>query len=143
MNFWEAVRTCLFPKYFEFRGRASRSEYWWFQLFIWLSIAALTHFGGTGVSYAGIGVTAVPQLAVTVRRLHDTDRSAWWMLLSPPGWLIPDRFFDWLGWIGIVIFSVWGIASLVFFWFMVQKGDAWENRYGLDPVPDAVLGLRP
>ena len=144
MGFLEAVRTCLFRKYLDFRGRAPRAEYWWFQVFVYVAVAAPNLFDSTALAHAVIGVTVVPRLAVTVRRLHDTDRSAWWLLLEAPGWVgfLLDDHLDSVGdFASFVFLLVWAIPSLVMFWFMVQKGDAWENRYGPDPVPDAVLGL--
>ena len=130
MGFLEAVRTCLFRKYADFQGRASRAEYWWFALFS-LVVPVVAFNSGPrfpGLLVTGVVVmllTAVPHLAVTVRRLHDTGRSGWWLLLGPVG-RIPG-----VGW----------IASLVLLWFLIQRGDAGGNRYGPNPVPDAVLGL--
>ena len=126
MGFVEAVRTCLFRKYVDFRGRASRAEYWWFQVFLGLMGAPVSFAGGELVWFLLIGIIALPNLAVTVRRLHDTDRSGWWALLFLVG------FSPWV---------VLQLASLVLVWFMVEKGDGFENRYGPNPAPDAVLGL--
>ncbi len=82
-------------RYAQFSGRASRSEFWWFQLFIlivFVPLHVLSFFAGYTGSEAlawismGLGVLVwlallVPLVAVTVRRLHDTDRSGWWYLL--------------------------------------------------------------
>ena len=144
MGIFEAVRTCLFSKYLDFRGRASRAEYWWFVVFgVSVNVAAAVA-GIRPLSYLVTALLVVPQMAVTVRRLHDTDRSGWWLLLSAPNWLdfILEDQADSVGWFGgFGFFLVGAIASLVLFWFMVQKGDAGENRYGPDPAPDTVLGL--
>lgn len=69
VSFGEAISTC-FKKYATFKGRARRSEYWWFMLFNFL-ITVVT---------CGIGsiVLLLPSWAVTVRRLHDNGRSGWW-----------------------------------------------------------------
>ncbi len=79
MSFSQAVRTC-FKKYATFNGVASRPEYWWFFLFNSI-VSTLLNF--TGV-YALRGlwtlIVLVPGLAVAVRRLHDSGRSAWWLL---------------------------------------------------------------
>lgn len=89
MTFFEAIVAC-FKKYAEFTGRASRSEFWWFFLFITLISAALAYVN----SYALSGVVSValvlPFLAAGARRLHDTCRSTWWLLfiLAPVGGLI-------------------------------------------------------
>ena len=80
MTFTESITTC-FSKYATFSGRASRSEYWWFFLFnllINLVIAGLAH--KLFIIYAL--ATFLPCLAVGIRRLHDTDRSGWWMLIA-------------------------------------------------------------
>ena len=95
MNFGEAISTC-FKKYVVFDGRASRSEYWWFALFTWLVNIALRF---VIPALAGLFALAVllPSLAVGARRLHDTNRSAWFLLL----WLIPI-----VGWIILLVFFV-------------------------------------
>ena len=130
MGFVEAVRTCLFRKYVDFRGRAARAEYWWFVLFTVLVRAVAASSGIWALGAAVGAVLALPRLAVTVRRLHDTNRSGWWALLSltdlrPPG----------VGW------QVAAAANIVLLVFMIRKGDAGENRYGSNPDPDLVLGL--
>ena len=144
MCFVEAVRTCLFRKFFQFRGRAARAEYWWFVVFGALLTGAAALAGTEQLAYLVAAVLFLPQLSVTARRLHDTDRSAWWVLLLSPGWLdsLSYRFFPEEVWTeSLVFFLGLLIAGLVLFWFMVQKGDAGENRFGADPVPDTVLGL--
>ncbi len=85
MGFGEAVSSGL-SKYATFSGRARRSEYWFFALFNFLvGVAA-------GILDAVIGITLLyplaalalllPGLAVAVRRLHDTGRSGWWLLIA-------------------------------------------------------------
>jgi uncharacterized membrane protein YhaH (DUF805 family) len=80
-------------KYATFEGRARRKEYWFFQLFNVLAVLVLALVdGATGTfsAEAGLGllsglyvlVILVPSIAVTVRRLHDTDRSGWWFLIG-------------------------------------------------------------
>jgi len=130
MDFMTAIRTC-FSKYVTFSGRAQRSEFWWFALFIWLVSIALsivdstlfgtvtTYDGGFEAStntpiLSGLFSLAVllPNLAVAVRRLHDTDRSGWWLLIG----LIPLIGF---------------IVLIVFFASVGTKG---QNRFGHDPL---------
>ncbi len=109
-------------QYVDFEGRARRKEYWVFVLFnIIFALIAMTldnvlgmasdvyFYGPVYILYA-IAVT-LPNLAVSVRRLHDTGRSGWMMLIS----LIPIIGGIWL----IVLFAV--------------EGQAGENEYGLDP----------
>jgi uncharacterized membrane protein YhaH (DUF805 family) len=111
-----------------FRGRASRSEFWWFQLFLLLGgiVAALLDLfantnllGGSPLATLFWLATIIPDLAVTVRRLHDTDSSGWWILLG----LIP--------FIGIIVLIAW--------W--CQKGTRGYNRFGADPLQPALSRL--
>ena len=100
MNFTEAVSS-VFSKYATFSGRARRSEFWWFALFN--LIASLVASGIDGV--LGLHIinplyslaTILPALAVGVRRLHDIDRSGWWVLIV----LIPI-----VGWIILIFWNV-------------------------------------
>ncbi|MDQ1287710.1 MAG: hypothetical protein QG622_1275 [Actinomycetota bacterium] len=85
MSFTEAVSTC-FSKYATFSGRARRSEFWYFTLFTWLLLAVGT-IADTVVGTSFItGLVALPiflpLLGVSVRRLHDTGRSGWFILLD-------------------------------------------------------------
>ncbi len=117
MDFQTAVRTCL-NKYTDFQGRAQRSEYWWFALFSLLVQLACTIVDS--VLGSEIGIVALlamlalflPSLAVTIRRLHDQDRSGWWVLLI----LIPF------------------IGSLVLLIMLIFKGTEGPNRFGQDPL---------
>ena len=81
LTFTDSIKVC-FQKYIDFNGRAPRSEYWWFALFCVVSQAIVNVI--PLVSFVGwmYGlVLLLPSLAVTVRRLHDTGRSAWWLLI--------------------------------------------------------------
>ncbi len=84
MSFAESIRTCL-TKYVDFKGRASRSEYWWFVLFIFLAYVGVGVVGSVAKAPALILVVPfallLPQLAAGVRRLHDTGKSGWWYLI--------------------------------------------------------------
>ena len=121
MSFTEAVGTCLKEKYFNFNDRAQRSEYWWFALFVWSVTIGLTVLdnlifnnpSGYGIFSTIWGLALLlPSIGVGVRRLHDLDKSGWWLLIS----LIP----------------VVGFIILVF-WF-VQQGTRAQNRFGADPL---------
>lgn len=106
MGFWESVRIC-FRKYFDFKGRARRSEYWWYFLFSVMAILIWTLLGTllaalpigmavkhiSGSETAGLTTMVVvlavpilflilPSFSVQVRRLHDTGRSGWWLTAS-------------------------------------------------------------
>ena len=119
MGFGQAV-SAAFQNYFNFSGRATRPEYWWFVLFlVVLGIAtAIVDFVVLGVDPASTSIgpvnaiftlaTIVPSLAVSVRRLHDIDRTGWWLLLA----LIPL--------IGFIILIVWAC----------QPSTPGPNRFG-------------
>ena len=112
----------VLEKYAVFEGRSRRSEYWYFVLFNFLISIALNIIDrgiGTYDSKATVGLLStiyalavlVPSIAVGIRRLHDTNRSGWWLLIA----LIPL--------IGAIILIV----------FMAQDSDASENQYGANP----------
>ena len=107
MNFGESVSTC-FKKYVVFDGRASRSEFWWFALLNFVVQLVLRFISPTLSILYSLAVL-LPSLAVGSRRLHDTNRSAWFLLLG----LIP---------------LVGGIILLVFF---VQEGKE-PNAYSTE-----------
>ncbi|MET3107323.1 uncharacterized membrane protein YhaH (DUF805 family) [Oxalobacteraceae bacterium GrIS 2.11] len=106
MNFTESVSVC-FSKYADFNGRATRSEYWWFVLFIFAVHAVLSLTGSHLIRGLFGFATLVPHLAVGARRLHDTDRSGWWQLLY---------FVPLIGWIFLLIWKV-------------QESDVGANRF--------------
>ncbi|WKL57089.1 DUF805 domain-containing protein [Asticcacaulis sp. ZE23SCel15] len=84
MGMGEAIQVCL-KKLLDFKGRASRSEFWWFYLFnVLVNISAVVLTAMTGIEAFGAASYAffVPGLAVGARRLHDINRSGWWQLLS-------------------------------------------------------------
>ena len=89
MSFGQSIKTC-FRKYATFEGRASRAEYWWFELFVVLfavlaSIVATMLSGGnveSGIFALLVLIIICPHLAVTCRRLHDVGLSGWWQILA-------------------------------------------------------------
>ena len=90
MSFTESIGTC-FRKYVDGNGRASRSEFWYFQLFLfilytisqWIDSAVFgTGLGETGIVYMVVALgTLLPAICATVRRLHDVNKSGWWILI--------------------------------------------------------------
>ena len=92
MTFVDSVRTC-FTKYADFKGCASPPEFWWWVLFNFIGTAALNVISYK-LSAVFTIVTLVPYVAVTARRLHDTDRSGWRQLLV----LIPI-----IGWVLLIV----------------------------------------
>jgi uncharacterized membrane protein YhaH (DUF805 family) len=85
VTFGEAVSDG-FSKYAMFRGRSSRSAYWWWTLFYVLILIGATIIDAAAKTpvFSALAWLAfiVPNLAVLVRRLHDTDRSGWWVLIG-------------------------------------------------------------
>jgi uncharacterized membrane protein YhaH (DUF805 family) len=77
----------VLQQYAVFEGRASRTEYWMFSLFnllIAIALGFLESIIGTGGAIYGLYalLILIPSIAVTVRRLHDTSRSGWWLLIA-------------------------------------------------------------
>lgn len=131
MSFAESVRTVL-SKYATFSGRARRSEFWWFALFVAVINIVLSALaaalggatpdpvtGQTSAGGAAVGILSLlvglalllPGLAVTVRRLHDTDRSGWWWFIA----LVPF------------------VGAIVLLVFELLPGTVGPNRFGPDP----------
>jgi uncharacterized membrane protein YhaH (DUF805 family) len=81
LSFATAVRTC-FKKYATFSGVATRPEYWWFFLFDFLGSIVFALTGVAALRLVWALALLLPGLAVAVRRLHDTGRSAWWILTA-------------------------------------------------------------
>ena len=89
MNIGQSISYC-FSNYFNFSGRGSRSEYWWFYLFATLcgfvgSVwdASMGDTSGNGMMYwLFTAATFLPAIAVGARRLHDVGKSGWWQLIS-------------------------------------------------------------
>jgi uncharacterized membrane protein YhaH (DUF805 family) len=99
MQIQEAVETCVTQKYADFNGCATRSEFWWFFLFVWV-IEALVAIAYEPLAGVFSLVMLVPSLAAGTRRLRDTEHSPWWwlMLLVPVvGWIVLVVFWAQLG----------------------------------------------
>ena len=83
MTFSDSVSVC-FKKYFVFEGRASRSEYWWFQLIVSPSYF-ISEVLDNEISFFFLGITLftlIPAISAGVRRLHDTNKSGFFLLIS-------------------------------------------------------------
>lgn len=139
MGFMEAVKVC-FSKYVTFSGRARRSEYWWFYLFNTI-VGIVLAFISEGLGNLYNVAVFLPWIAVTARRLHDVDRSGWWMLipLVPALLLIPATigvaFGEGSGAIAIYVLGALTIIGLiVVFVFTVMRGTTGPNRFGEDPI---------
>ncbi|MET8082144.1 DUF805 domain-containing protein [Streptomyces sp. NPDC005303] len=85
MSFADAARICLTAKYATFSGRARRAEYWWFSVVYMIAavvIAAICLAADSVLPGILLLLFIVPMLSVSVRRLHDTGRSGWRMLIA-------------------------------------------------------------
>ena len=134
MGFTDAVKNCVRNNYLGFSGRASRSEYWWFMLFLQIVpiVGYVLVFAYISVALGEEGATMsfetlmnllllpslvtlaflLPALSVSVRRLHDTGKSGWMLLIT----LIPC--------IGLILWLVW----------MIEDGQPHVNAYGAVPT---------
>lgn len=161
MGFFAAIKLA-FSKAFTLRGRASRSEYWWFLIFgsvIQVALELLCKYvdsvGLVSMAAAVLSVVVfvfllffiIAFLTLWVRRLHDVDRSGWWIFL--PLMMVP---------VGVALFCVHYVSSglmsmnqwpkeswfvllgtgvlawLVQFYWSVKKGTIGSNRFGTDPL---------
>lgn len=104
-----SVISC-FNKYFDFETRSSRKEFWYWQLFrilMFLTITYLESLGLSGLLFISNFIFLIPEIAVSIRRLHDINKSGWWILLS---------------------LTIIGIIPLTYFYCI--KGDDGANDYG-------------
>ena len=111
MNFIESIQTC-YKKFFDFSGRASKSEYWWFQLYNAIIYVLTFVFQGDLALLFSILVIAniIPTYAAAVRRIHDSDKSGWMVLIA----LIP-------------------LIGLYVIVLLLQDGSKGKNRFGPKP----------
>lgn len=120
VSFKEAVERALKENYYNFSGRASRSEFWWFYLFniILSAVIGIVFCWSENAMNIATGLVnlalLLPSLGLAVRRLHDIDKSGWWIFIS----LIPI-----IGWILLII------------WYC-KDSQMETNEYG--PVPNMV-----
>ncbi len=163
MNVWTAVKSC-FRQYVGFSGRAPRAEYWLWVLFCGVVSAVLHGLeGGAGHGSPGpIGsawslATFLPGLAVAVRRLHDTNRSGWWLALplvvmAVLGLALAAVLVEVEAMGGDVSASMaaamsprlvallfagaaWLVVVGLFLVWFCSRGTAGANRFGADPLP--------
>lgn len=110
MNFQNAVKICL-TKFVDIKGRASRSEYWWFVLFA-IIVNFIAYLINDNFQIIVSVILLVPLISVTVRRLHDSDTSGWWWFIT----FIPL------------------IGGLIILYFMIIEGTKGPNDYGEQPL---------
>jgi uncharacterized membrane protein YhaH (DUF805 family) len=119
MNFVEAVST-VFKKYFDFKSRSGRAEFWYYTLFIFIFtiITMLVDIFILNIPAEAAGpvnvifslITLIPSISVTARRLHDIGKSGWWQL---------------------IMLTIIGIIPLIY--WCCKKGDESRNKYGFNP----------
>lgn len=140
-------------RFAKFSGRAPRAEFWWFYLATIVVDRILTAVDSSLIGFEGILagsfslIILLPSIAVTVRRLHDTGRSGWWVVAmiallalavaSYVGGGLDESFEGPWAWSTVVL----GVAALTMavtlFVFTVSPGSPQTNRYGADPYgPD-------
>ncbi len=112
MTFFESIASC-FNNYVNFSGRATRSEYWWFALFCLLlkasTLLAIYYFPEWAqLEIFTSLILLLPSYAVTARRFHDLDMTAWWILIL----LLPI------------------LGAFVFLYWMCKAGEPGANRFG-------------
>ena len=123
MTFTQSIKHG-FSHYTDFSGRASRSEYWYWCLFLLIAgisttIADIAILGNAELMPINLIfniIVAIPGLAVSIRRLHDINRSGWWLLLLFTG-------------IGILLLLYWAIRA----------GDSEANRFGENPLEPSLV----
>lgn len=153
MTFIESIKTC-FRKYFDFKGRATRSEFWWFQLFNLSVFGVAVFFDGllgygfseefTPVASTSELFFLMPVLAVTCRRLHDLGFSGWFQI---------PAVFLYIDYLGLVI-PGFGEAEVIgyivnaagFYWMglfivCIKRGKPGTNNYGVDPMAPDMGGV--
>ena len=141
MEFKEAVHTCLTKKYCCFKGRASRSEFWWFCLFTLIMNFVVALLGsllptlGSIISAVQALWLLLPTVGVTTRRLHDRNFSGWWQALPLAAALpaIAGAVLE-ANLLLVLAGCAAGLASLGLLIFYALKGTAGPNRYGPDPL---------
>lgn len=158
VSFTQAVKSGIY-NVFNIKGRASRSEFWWFSLFLGIvgfSLGFISGLFDVDILYKDIVYELlhialwIACMSITIRRLHDVNQSAWWVIVC----LICDVFFSivyyiahyivgfdnidpynsdvWF-WIGIS-FYFWVIWTIVLLVFCAKKGTQGDNRFGADPL---------
>ena len=115
MDFMTAVKTC-FSNYFTIQGRAQRSEYWWYTLFI-IIVTIIAMIIDAAISFplfyliVALG-TLAPSICAGIRRMHDKGKNGWWLLIG----LVPI------------------IGGLYILYMFVTRGTEGDNDFGPDPL---------
>ena len=139
VNFGTAIQLG-FQRYFDFSGRSTRAELWWWSLFT--NLVQLIPLIGGVIALAAL----IPSIAVTSRRLHHIGKTGWWQL---PFWIVSiiacgflalslvesEKGASW-GFLfllsGVALVVAIAVIAIAIKWF-VRKGDEGPNKYGPDP----------
>ena len=146
MSFFESIRAC-FLNFADFKGRARRSEYWWFQLFLVILMIVFMAVDTMVLNYTLDDtftpllsvfevLTFLPALSVTTRRLHDVGMSGWYQL---PMWSLYLTYLE-----GIIsplsqkwFLLIWGAVFIYVLWLTLAKltkdSHSDTNKYGVNP----------
>ncbi len=144
-------------KYAQFSGRSTRAEYWYFVLFnmiigilLQIFIVLSNKFDNNilGISfliiyYLYVLAVALPSFSVSIRRLHDTNRSGWWVLLGFIPMIVGIITF----FISNIIFALISfitlslVATIIMLAFLVQDSQSGENKYGPNPKAAAMYSI--
>ncbi len=142
MGFREAVTACI-QDYYTFSGRARRPEYWWFFLFVIVGSVLLAAFDAVifgedmllGLNGLFGLLTFLPQLAVSLRRMHDTGRPGWFNLL-PVVPTVPLFIIDSGGPVPrLVLMFLSVVVMIAVLVWLVQPSQPVPNRFGPEPPP--------
>jgi uncharacterized membrane protein YhaH (DUF805 family) len=154
MNFSAAIYSG-FRKSFDFRDRASRSEYWYWLIFV-NSLDGLSRALDRALDWHGWGLgdllslaILVPYVAITFRRLHDINRSGWWALVFWISWIGPHVWIEtpgadgihrtgWIHWASIIVITAFVLGYVFLIVVGVIAGTDGPNRFGPDPYANQV-----
>ena len=110
MTFLDSIETC-FKKSFQIKGRASKSEFWWFTLFYFIAIFSLVMINET-FAIIFLLIILPASICVTVRRLHDQDKSGFFYFIS----IIPY------------------VGGLILLFMCAMDGTKGKNKFGPSPL---------
>lgn len=148
---WQNFTDTISKHYIDFDGRVGRAQFWWY-IAVYIVVGILVSVVGS-IALTGGGLRALyglalllPTLGITARRLHDTGRTASWVLLLAVPWVL-SILMGLVTFLSIMTFGVFGIlfvfwpvvglvslaAVVVLIYFCAQPGTAEPNEYG--PVP--------
>ncbi|MCX7561027.1 DUF805 domain-containing protein [Sulfitobacter sp. F26204] len=149
MDFPTAVRTCLTQKYADFKGRASRSEYWWFFLAVFIGAVVTQLIWGLLYLIFALAILC-PALAAAFRRLQDTGRPGWYavipfglsLLITVIAPDIPTEDAIAAGQMpdagNMILFGLLSLVqlviSLLFLWWLTRPSQPETNAYGPPPT---------